>query len=1300
MPKIDIDKIPPDTSTGYPPQFRKEIEGRARQRLGNAAGLTQFGVNICTLKPGAQSSQRHWHENEDEFVYVLEGEVVLCEDGGETVLKPGDAAGWKAGVPNGHCLINRSTRDAVFLEVGTRARDKATYPDIDMLLARPGQPRVYTKTASRSEGAKMANFSFDVDGDGIALITWDMAGRSMNVINVAVMEELSTLVETVASEAAIKGAVITSGKEAFCAGADLTLLERLVEMFKQMAKNQGDEAAAQALFDESRKLSLLYRRIETSGKPWAAAINGTALGGGFELALACHHRVAAQDDKTRLGLPEIKVGLFPGAGGTTRIARMLAPADALQLLLKGDQLKLDRAKAMKLIDAVVPPADLIKTAKDWIKAGGKAKAPWDVDGFRLPGGPVYSKAGMMMFPAANAIYRRETYDNYPAARAIMQVVYEGLQLPMDQALRVESRYFAKILRSPEAAAMIRTLFVSMQELNKGARRPPGVPPTQLRKIGIVGAGFMGMGIAQVTAAAGMPVVLVDRDQETADKGKAALHKAISDRIAKGRATTAERDALLDAISATADYGALKDCDLVIEAVFEDRKVKAEAIAKAEAVIGDNAIFASNTSTLPINSLAEEFKDQGKFIGIHFFSPVEKMMLVEIIVGKNTGDVALATALDFVRAIRKTPIVVNDSRGFYANRCVLNYLQEGHLMLLEGIPAAMIENVARMAGMPVGPLSLNDEVALDLSLRILRATEADLGPKAVNAGQRKLLEALVEKSGPARPQERQGFLRLSARRAEAAVAGARRPAAEKTDARPGRGDRRAGIEAPLPGGAGAGSRAHLRGGRRHRRARGRCRLDPRLRLCAVLRRHAVLHRHDGDQALRRAVQAAGEKIRRALRAVEAAARPGRDGRKILPPVCAATAETGGIRSDHHRQLLRRARDAGIEPALAAVGKREALVEQHDVVPLRALRLVDGQHIAVVELVVGLAPRPVELLDAAGEAFRPHRHLHAAHAAVVVRHDAHRHDAGLARAALLHAPQRAVEQALLAIVAQAHQLVAGGGQRLGEAAALAHARVVGAPRDVAADQHLIGVEHALRVEIVALDDFGFAVAAGLEIFAGADLHRQADDRIVLRLAVHLGEHHVGLGLGEEAAALDRRQLRRVAEHQHRHAERHQVAAELGVDHRALVDDDELGLGGRRLVPQLEARHFLAAFARAVDQAVDGGGAVAALAAHHQGGLAGEGGELHLAVDAFGDVARQRGLAGAGIAEQAEDRRRAVRAGLGGEPGIDGLERVVLLRGKFGHCGLGSRAYRKNKKELATSACPVGMSGICAFARPSRV
>ncbi|MGD0418657.1 MAG: 3-hydroxyacyl-CoA dehydrogenase NAD-binding domain-containing protein [Xanthobacteraceae bacterium] len=600
------------------------------------------------------------------------------------------------------------------------------------------------------------NFTFDVDADGIALISWNMPGRSMNVIDAKVTEELAAMVERAATEATIKGAVLTSGKDAFCGGADLTMLETLSRTFAELTKSQGEEAANKRLFEESRKLSQIARRMETCGKPWVAAINGTAMGGGFELALACHHRVASENDKTRLGLPEIKVGLFPGGGGTQRIARMLQPADALQFLLKGDQLRLNRAKALKLVDDVVPPGDLVPKAKAWIKAGGTAKAPWDVDGFRLPGGQVYSKAGMMVFPPANALYRRETYDNYPAARAIMQVVYEGLQLPMDQALRVESRYFAKILRSPEAAAMIRSLFVSMQELNKGARRPAEVPAKPVKKIGVLGAGFMGAGVAYVSAQAGIDVVLIDRDQETADKGKAHSQKLITDQINRGRATAADRDALLAHITATPDYAALKDCDLIIEAVFEDRTIKEEVIAKAQAAIGKDTIFGSNTSTLPITSLAKSFKDSKRFIGVHFFSPVDRMMLVELILGKKTGDAALAVALDYVRAIRKTPIVVNDSRGFYTSRVVGTYIREGHLMLAEGVPAAMIENVGRMAGMPVGPLSLNDEVAVDLAWKILKATEADLGPKAIDERQKTLLQEMVEKRGRYGRKNGKGF----------------------------------------------------------------------------------------------------------------------------------------------------------------------------------------------------------------------------------------------------------------------------------------------------------------------------------------------------------------------------------------------------------------------------------------------------------------------------------------------------------------------------------------------------------------
>jgi 3-hydroxyacyl-CoA dehydrogenase/enoyl-CoA hydratase/3-hydroxybutyryl-CoA epimerase len=578
----------------------------------------------------------------------------------------------------------------------------------------------------------------------------------MNVLDPTSVEELDAIVKQTTADAAVKGVVITSSKEAFCAGADLAMLEGMTRSYTKALKEKGEAEANQMLFDQSRRFSQIFRAIETSGKPWAAAINGLALGGGFELTLSCHHRVAADNPKTRLGLPEIKVGLFPAAGGTQRVPRIVQPQDAMQLLLKGEAINVARAKALNLIHAVVPPADMIKTAKDWIKGGGKAVAPWDEKGFKLPGGPVFSKAGMMMFPAGNAIYRRETYDNYPAARAIMSCVYEGLQLPIDAALRVESRYFTQVLRSKEAAAMVRSLFLSMQELNKGARRPAGVPPTKVKKLAVIGAGFMGASVGYVSARAGIDVVLVDRDQASADKGKAHAQSVIDDLIKKGRASDKDREATLARITPTADYNAIADCDLVIEAVFEDRKVKAETYAKAQPLLKSGATFASNTSTLPITSLAESFKDQGKFVGIHFFSPVEKMMLVEIILGKNTGDAALATALDYVRQIGKTPIVVNDSRGFYANRCVGRYVAEGNEMFLEGVPPAMIENCAKMAGMPVGPLSLSDEVALDLGLKIMKATEADLGANAINQDQKKLMVEMVEKQGRLGRKNAKGF----------------------------------------------------------------------------------------------------------------------------------------------------------------------------------------------------------------------------------------------------------------------------------------------------------------------------------------------------------------------------------------------------------------------------------------------------------------------------------------------------------------------------------------------------------------
>lgn len=602
----------------------------------------------------------------------------------------------------------------------------------------------------------LTNFRFETDADGIALATWDMPGRSMNVITAEVMAELHRIIDAVVADAAIKGCVVTSGKDSFSGGADLTMLQGLGREYEALKARTGEEEAMRHFFEESRKLTLVFRKLETCGKPFAAAVSGICLGGAFELSLSCHYRVLSDDEKTRVGLPEIKVGLFPGAGGTQRVPRLMQTGDALQMLFKGEQIRPLMARTMGLVHEVAPKAEIVAKAKAWIKAGGSPIAPWDAATFKAPSGKVYSPAGMMIWPPANAIYRRETHDNYPAAKAILGAVYEGLQLPMDLALRVESRYFAKILRSNEAAAMIRTLFLSMGELNKGARRPKGVAPTSVKRVGIVGAGFMGAGVAYVSAHAGMEVVLVDRSVEAAEKGKAYAHTLITGQINKGRARTADRDALLARITASADYADLKGCDLVIEAVFEDPEVKADVIAKVEAAIGEDAIFASNTSTLPISGLAKASSRPGQFVGIHFFSPVEKMMLVEIIKGDETGDRAIATALDYVRAIRKTPIVVNDGRGFFANRCVTAYLLEGHKMFLEGVPAAMIENAGKMAGMPVGPLSLNDEVALDLGLKIARATEAQLGPDAVDASQKRLLVALVETEGRLGRKNKKGF----------------------------------------------------------------------------------------------------------------------------------------------------------------------------------------------------------------------------------------------------------------------------------------------------------------------------------------------------------------------------------------------------------------------------------------------------------------------------------------------------------------------------------------------------------------
>ncbi|RWK60095.1 3-hydroxyacyl-CoA dehydrogenase NAD-binding domain-containing protein [Mesorhizobium sp.] len=599
------------------------------------------------------------------------------------------------------------------------------------------------------------NFTLDIDADGIALITWDMPDRSMNVFTEEAMLELNSIVDKVASDAAIKGAVITSGKDTFSGGADITMLQKMLSKFAADKAKDLDKAT-KALFENAGYMTGLFRKLETSGKPWVSAINGTCMGGAFELSLACHGRVAADSDKVRMALPEVKIGIFPGAGGTQRVPRLTDQQQALQMLTSGQTLSPQKAKSMGLIHEIAEPQKLVETAKAMIKNGLKPVAPWDEKGFKLPGGPIYSVAGANLWPPAIAILRRETYGNYPAAAAILKCVYEGLLVPFDTALRIEQRYFTEIMQTREAAAMIRSLFVSLQELNKGARRPAGVPETKFKKIGVLGAGFMGAGIAYVTAKAGIPVVLLDRDMEAAAKGKAHSDSLISDQVRKGRARPEDKDRLLSLITPTADYADLAGCDLVIEAVFEDSGVKKDATEKAEPMLKPAAVFASNTSTIPITSLAKNSARPKNFIGIHFFSPVDKMMLVEIILGKKTGDKALATAIDFVRAIKKTPIVVNDTRGFYVNRCVLRYMSEAYKMLIEGVPAPIIENAAKAAGMPVGPLALTDETAIDLAQKIMKQTLRDLGESAVDPKQMALINTLVDTHGRFGRKNGKGF----------------------------------------------------------------------------------------------------------------------------------------------------------------------------------------------------------------------------------------------------------------------------------------------------------------------------------------------------------------------------------------------------------------------------------------------------------------------------------------------------------------------------------------------------------------
>ena len=561
-----------------------------------------------------------------------------------------------------------------------------------------------------------------LDTDGILLLTIDVPGQSMNVITPEFTADLAAAVERIRTDAAVKGAVIASGKPSgFMAGADL---KGMASIFGGGLPADPDKSRMANLFDGVFQLNALLRGLETCGKPVAAAINGLALGGGLEVCLATHYRVMTDNPKAQLGLPEVLVGLFPGGGGTQRLPRLMGVQPALMYLLQGKSMSPQEALALGVVNEVAPTAEVVARATAWVKANpSKGVQPWDEKGFKFPGGVGGFNPGFAQtFIAGTAMTLKQTSGNMHAPLAILSAVYEGSQLPMDTAIRVESKYFAKVVADPQAGNMIRSLFVSKQAAEKGARRPRDVAAMPPRKIGMLGAGLMGAGVAMVSAAAGIDVVLLDRTLADAEKGKDYTRKAQAKR-SKG----AERDAeVLARIHPTDNYDDLKGCDLIIEAVFEDRGIKADVTKRTEAVVGADTIFGSNTSTLPITGLAEAWTKPDNFIGIHFFSPVEKMPLVEIIVGSKTGPQAIAKALDYVAAIRKTPIVVNDSRGFYTSRCFGTYVQEGLTLLAEGTNPALIENIGKQMGMPVGPLAVNDEVGLDLSFKVAKQTKADLG----------------------------------------------------------------------------------------------------------------------------------------------------------------------------------------------------------------------------------------------------------------------------------------------------------------------------------------------------------------------------------------------------------------------------------------------------------------------------------------------------------------------------------------------------------------------------------------------
>ena len=547
---------------------------------------------------------------------------------------------------------------------------------------------------------------YAVDADGIATLTLDYPGKTMNVIDQAFMDSLEVCIARIQSDEQVRGAIITSGKDSFVAGADLMGMEANIDAMADLPVAE--------LFESCASLSKLLRKLETVGKPLVAAINGMALGGGYEICLACHHRIAADAPSVMVGLPEAQVGLLPGAGGTQRLPRMIGILAAMPFLMEGKQLQAVKAKEAGLVNEVVAPEQLLAAAKAWLLANPTAQQPWDVKGFRIPGGGPLDPRVAPAFVVGNTMLQAKTYHNMPAPLCIQSCIYEGCQLPIDKGLRIESKYMSVLSRSPVARGMIRTLFVNKTKAEKGMHRPAGFEPFKCRKLGMIGAGMMGAGIALVAAQRGIDVVLIDREQADAEKGKQYSEKVLAKLVDKGRQTREKADAILARITPSTDYELLRDADMVVEAVFEDRAIKAEVTKKLDAVLPASCVLASNTSALPISLLAQASERPDRFIGLHFFSPADKMPLVEVIRGKQTSDATLAQALDFIAQLKKTPIVVNDKRGFFTSRFIGAFVDDAIGMVAEGIAPALIENCAKHAGMPVGPLAITDELSIDLS----------------------------------------------------------------------------------------------------------------------------------------------------------------------------------------------------------------------------------------------------------------------------------------------------------------------------------------------------------------------------------------------------------------------------------------------------------------------------------------------------------------------------------------------------------------------------------------------------------